>query len=74
VKPPPAVEFGNQLAAAVERRFTFTTNNANDTKVSERQLREQEQTKKNTKDTATATAAIAQKLNSSGTISIFTLN
>jgi hypothetical protein len=71
---PPAVEFGNQLAAAVERRFTFTTNNANDTKVSERQLREQEQTKKNTKDTATATAAIAQKLNSSGTISIFTLN
>jgi hypothetical protein len=71
---PPAVEFGNQLAAAVERRFTFTTNNANDTKVSERQLREQEQTKKNTKDTATATAAIANKLNSSGTISIFTLN
>jgi hypothetical protein len=74
VKPPPAVEFGNQLAAAVERRFTFTTNNANDTKVNERQLREQEQIKKNTKDSATATVAIANKLNSSGTISIFTLN
>lgn len=73
---PPAFDFGNQLAA-VERRFTFTTNNARDNdpvKVAERQLREQEQTRKNTKDTATATAAIANKLNSASSISIFSPN
>ena len=78
VKPPAFEEDGRRLAAAVERRFTFTTNNdraaADPVKVAERQLREQEQTRKKTEAAAGSLNSIDKKLGTSGSIAIFTLN
>jgi hypothetical protein len=67
-----------QFAAAVERRFTFTTpeqqRQKDPVEVAEKALREQEQTKKNTKDTATAVQSLNQKIPANATIGVFTLN